>query len=70
MALASRISKYYRAVPLPLWWPAVAIGLKALQEIGWSIVKPDQLTRLTSEKTGTAASAPATPERVRGFLTH
>jgi len=70
MALASRISKHYRAVPLPLWWPAVAVGLKALQKIGWSIVKPDQLTRLTSEKTGTAASAPTTPERVRGFLTH
>ena len=70
MALASRISKHYRAVPLPLWWPAVAVGLKALQKIGWSIVKPDQLTRLTSEKTGTAANAMTTPERVRGFLTH
>ena len=70
MALASRISKHYRAVPLPLWWPAVAVGLKALQKIGWSIVKPDQLTRLTSEKTGTAASVPTIPERVRGFLTN
>ena len=67
MALASRISKHYRAVPFPLWWPAVAISLKALQKIGWSIVKPDQLTRLTSEKTGTAASA-RTPERGRRFL--
>jgi nucleoside-diphosphate-sugar epimerase len=67
MALAFRISKHYRAIPLPLWWPAVAIGLKALQKIGWSIVKPDQLTRLTSEKTGTAASA-RTPARAGRFL--
>ena len=67
MALAFRISKHYRAVPLPLWWPAVAVGLKALQKIGWSIVKPDQLTRLTSEKTGTAASA-RTPARAGRFL--
>ena len=66
MTLASRISKRYRAIPLPLWWPAVAVGLKALQKIGWSIVKPDQLTRLTSKKTGTAASA-RTPERGRRF---
>src|SRR5689334_6956284 len=26
--LAYRIGKRYRAVPLPLWWPAVAVGLK------------------------------------------
>src|ERR1041384_7539528 len=68
MALASRISKHYRATLLPLWWPAVAAGLKALQKIGWSIVKPDQLTRLTSEKTGTAASAATTPAPARRFL--
>ena len=67
MVLASRISKHYRAVPLPLWWPVVAVGLKALHKIGWAIVKPDQLTRLTGEKTGTAASA-TTLERGRRFL--
>jgi len=68
MALASRISTHYRAVPLPLWWPVVAVSLKALQKIGWSIVKPDQLTRLTSEKTGTAASTATTPAPARRFL--
>jgi nucleoside-diphosphate-sugar epimerase len=67
MTLASRISKRYRAIPLPLWWPAVAVGLKTLQKMGWSIVKPDQLTRLTSKKTGTAASA-RTPVPARHFL--
>src|SRR5918996_1692147 len=54
--LAYRISKRYRAIPLPLWWPAVAVGLKALRKLGFAILKPDQLTRLTGEKTGTAAS--------------
>ena len=52
--LAYRIGKRYRAVPLPLWWPAMAVGLKALHKMGFAIVKPDQLTRLTGEKTGTA----------------
>lgn len=60
--LALRISKRYRVVPIPMWWPAVALSLKALHKIGIAIVKPDQLTRLISEKTGTAASA-RTPRR-------
>jgi nucleoside-diphosphate-sugar epimerase len=54
MELAFRIGKRYRAVPLPMWWPAVAFGLKALHKIGFEVVKPDQLTRLIGEKTGTA----------------
>ena len=55
--LALRISKRYHAVPIPMWWPAVALSLKALHKIGITIVKPDQLTRSISEKTGIAASA-------------
>lgn len=68
IVLAYRIFKRYRAVPLPLWWPAVAVGLKALHKLGFPIVKPDQLTRLVGEKTGTAASAKTSPKRVRRFL--
>jgi nucleoside-diphosphate-sugar epimerase len=64
--LASRISKRYRAVPVPLWWPAVAVCLRALHKIGFTIVKPDQLTRLVGEKTGTANT---TPKSIRRFLT-
>jgi len=51
--LALRISRRYRAIPLPMWWPIVALGLKALHKIGITIVKPDQLTRLIGTKTGT-----------------
>lgn len=68
LVLAYRIGKRYRAVPLPLWWPAVAVCLKALQKIGFAIVKPDQLTRLIAEKTGTAASAKTSSERLKPFL--
>ena len=68
MDLAYRIWKRYRAVPVPLWWPMVAVGLRALHKLGFSIVKPDQLTRLISEKTGTAASA--IPAAVRRFLSN
>ncbi|HJT68049.1 MAG TPA: NAD-dependent epimerase/dehydratase family protein [Pyrinomonadaceae bacterium] len=59
MALANRIGRRYRALPLPLWWPVFNIGLRALQMLGFSVVKRDQLTRLVSEKTGTTASAKA-----------
>jgi nucleoside-diphosphate-sugar epimerase len=62
MALAFRIAKRHRAVPLPLWWPAVAVGLRTLHKLGFAIVKPDQLTRLVGEKTGTAASGKITTE--------
>lgn len=67
MALAYRIGKRYRVLPLPLWWPAVAVGLKALHKFGVAIVKPDQLTRLVGEKTGTAASTKSTRDNVRRF---
>ena len=68
VALARRIAKRYRAVPLPLWWPAAALSLNALHKLGWAIVKPDQLTRLTGEKTGTAASAKNPHGRMKRFL--
>ncbi|HSL53225.1 MAG TPA: NAD-dependent epimerase/dehydratase family protein [Pyrinomonadaceae bacterium] len=67
IALAWRIAKHHRALPLPLWWPAVAISLKALHKLGIAIVKPDQLTRLTSQKTGTAKST-ASIHRLRRFF--
>ena len=67
MDLASRVSKRYRAIPLPLWWPAVSVGLKALYKLGFEIVKPDQLTRLIGEKTGTAATSNTTAATLKRF---
>lgn len=68
LALALRIAKEYRAVPLPLWWPAVAAGLKILHKMGFEIVKPDQVARLIGRKTATAASAANNRMRLKRFL--
>jgi nucleoside-diphosphate-sugar epimerase len=65
--LAQRIAKHHRALPLPLWWPALAVSLKALHKIGFSIVKPDQLMRLTAAKTGTAASTTCATRESKRF---
>src|SRR5215211_9322323 len=37
MVLAYRIGQRYRAVPLPLWWPAAAVCLRTLHMIGLAI---------------------------------
>jgi nucleoside-diphosphate-sugar epimerase len=56
IVLAQRISKRYGALPVPLWWPAVAVSLSVLHHLGFAIVKPDQVHRLVGDKTATAAS--------------
>src|SRR3569832_1073575 len=38
LALASRIAKHHRALPLPLWLPIVAVGLKTLDKLGFTVV--------------------------------
>jgi nucleoside-diphosphate-sugar epimerase len=63
--LASRIAKRHRALPFPLWWPAVAVGMKLLHKLGFTLIKPDQLTRLTGEKT--AASGALTSQESKRF---
>ena len=65
--LAYRIAKRYHALPLPLWWPVLALFLKALKKLGLGIVKPDQLQRLVGAKTGTATSAKKPREGLRRF---
>jgi nucleoside-diphosphate-sugar epimerase len=67
IAIASSIAKRHRALPLPLWWPALSVTLKALHKIGLSIVKPDQLTRLTGAKTGSATSTQSTAKGLKHF---
>ncbi|HEY0376010.1 MAG TPA: NAD-dependent epimerase/dehydratase family protein [Pyrinomonadaceae bacterium] len=58
--LARRIGRRFKALPLPLWWPALALTLRALRRVGVSAVAPDQIERLTGPKT---ASRP-TPDPV------
>ena len=66
--LANRISRHYSALPLPLWWPLALVGLKTLHLLGVSIVKPDQLTRLSGRKTATAESSKTNGADLRRFL--
>jgi nucleoside-diphosphate-sugar epimerase len=51
VTLASRIASRYHALPLPLWWPALAFSLRALRGLGVHPVVPDQVARLVGRKT-------------------
>ena len=68
VALARRISRHYHAIPIPLFWPAVSVCLKVLHSVGVQIVKPDQLQRLTGEKTATAKDHVGEQRAFRRFL--
>ena len=69
VAVASRIARYYRALPIPLWWPAVRLLLQGFQSLGISPVTPDQVKRLEGRKTATASSADDTVNRsMKRFL--
>jgi UDP-N-acetyl-alpha-D-quinovosamine dehydrogenase len=66
--MASRISRCFGSVRIPLWWPALSVFLKLLHRIGIVIVKPDQLDRLVCEKTGTASASRTLTKDARRFL--
>jgi nucleoside-diphosphate-sugar epimerase len=68
LVVAQRIAKRYRAVPLPLWWPAVAVSAKTLHRFGFDVVIPDQLARTVGEKTGTAATGKLNGQELRRFF--
>lgn len=56
MTLALRLARKYIAVPLPVWWPAVTLLLKALGVLGFHPVTPDQISRLVGPKTASISS--------------
>lgn len=67
--LALRIARRYRALPLPLWWPALRAALVGLRRVGLDVVTPDQVSRLVGRKTATESSPdPALRRRWRRFL--
>jgi nucleoside-diphosphate-sugar epimerase len=69
VAVASRIARYYRALPIPLWWPAVRLLLQGFQSLGISPVTQDQVKRLEGRKTATASSTDDTVNRsMKRFL--
>ncbi|HEX4901127.1 MAG TPA: NAD-dependent epimerase/dehydratase family protein [Pyrinomonadaceae bacterium] len=69
IAIASRIARYYRALPIPMWWPAVRLLLQGFQSLGIGPVTPDQIKRLEGRKTATVSSTDGTLDRsMKRFL--
>src|SRR3989441_6953574 len=56
VTLALRLARNYIAAPLPVWWPAVAVILKALSVLGLHPATPDQISRLVGPKTASVSS--------------
>jgi nucleoside-diphosphate-sugar epimerase len=61
--LAGRIARRHKALPLPLWWPALALILRALQRVGVNPVTPDQVERITGRKTANSSTPDPALER-------
>lgn len=57
VALALRLARRYKALPIPVWFAGLAFMLKVFRTLGWSPVTPDQLSRLVGPKTATCSSA-------------
>src|SRR3989442_1054922 len=56
VTLALRLARKYIAAPLPVWWPAVTVILKALSVLGLHPATPDQISRLVGPKTASVWS--------------
>src|SRR5438132_4060534 len=56
VTLALRLARRYKAAPLPVWWPAVTLSLKALGVLGVHPATPDQRSRLVGPKTADISS--------------
>ncbi len=56
VSLALRLARKYKAAPLPVWWPAVTLILKALSVLGFHPATPDQISRLVGPKTASVSS--------------
>jgi len=56
VTLALRLARKYKAAPLPIWWPAVTLLLKALGVLGVHPATPDQISRLVGPKTADISS--------------
>src|SRR2546430_9510598 len=53
--LALRLARKYIAAPLPVWWPAATLLLKALAAPGFHPATPDHISRLAGPPTPSAS---------------
>ena len=56
-ALAWRLAKRFKALPLPIWLPWLKLMIAIGQRVGFNLAFPDQIQRLTCRKTSTARTA-------------
>ena len=69
IAVGWRIARYYRALPIPMWWPALRLLLQGFQSLGIGPIIPDQVKRLEGMKTATVSSTDDTINRaMKRFL--
>jgi nucleoside-diphosphate-sugar epimerase len=61
VALALRLARRYKALPIPVWFAGLSLMLKVFKKLGWSPVTPDQLLRLVGPKTTTCSSVEFLP---------
>jgi nucleoside-diphosphate-sugar epimerase len=64
-SLGLRIARKYRALPVPIWWPFLALVLRFLSKVGFRVVAPDQLERLTGRKTASRSTPNAILDTMR-----
>lgn len=69
VGLALRIARRHKALPLPLWWPALYFLLRVLRRVRLSPVAPDQIARLVGRKTAEASTPdPALSKQMIRFM--
>lgn len=56
--VASRLARAFKAVPVPVWWPAMQMGLGAARLLSIYPVEPDQVKRLVCDKTCKLSNSP------------
>jgi len=56
-SLAMALAKRFTALPIPIWWPLLALFLRAGAPVGLKVTVPDQTPRLTCAKTSSARRA-------------
>ena len=59
--LSLRLASRYRALPVPIWWPALSLLLKVGDLLGWRPVTPDQVARLVGPKAASVSSFDCRP---------
>ena len=63
VVLAKRIALRHKAWSVPVWWPLLSLVLKISLKLRLNFVAPDQLQRLTCDKTSSARTADKTGRR-------